>query len=90
MLLVPREAVLTDKGESVVYVAGTSSGGGPVAERRVVELGFTDELRAQIVSGVSVGEAVVVRGQRSLKHGSALKILPAEAPVVAGAGAEVR
>jgi len=102
VLLVPREAVLTDKGESVLYVAGAPAAdpqaesapaaGTQVAERRVVELGFTDDAHAQILSGVAEGEAVVVRGQRSLKHGATLKILPAGTvePAAAGAGAEAR
>lgn len=86
VLLVPREAVLTDKGESVLYVAAAPAGGEQVAERRVVELGFTDDTHAEILSGVAEGEAVVTRGQRSLKHGAPLKIMPAE-PVAAAAAA---
>ncbi|HPF36699.1 MAG TPA: efflux RND transporter periplasmic adaptor subunit [Candidatus Krumholzibacteria bacterium] len=73
-LLVPRGAVLTDKGEQVVFVPVPGEGG-VTAERRVVETGFTDEDHAQILSGLSDGEQVVVKGQRSLKHGSPLKIL---------------
>ncbi len=72
--LVPRGAVLTDKGESVVYV--------PVekddilsAERRIVEVGFTDDDHVQILSGLEPGDTVVIKGQRSLKHGAPLKIL---------------
>lgn len=69
-LLVPKGAVLTDKGERIVYVAADS-----VAERRVVEVGFQDEKHAEVVSGLSPGESVVIQGQRSLKHGQRLKIL---------------
>jgi membrane fusion protein (multidrug efflux system) len=90
VLLVPREAVLTDNGESVLYVAGALTGSEQLAERRVVELGFTDDTRAQILSGVADGEAVVIRGQRSLKHGAALKIVPAGTAAAAGAGVEAR
>ncbi|MFO7655028.1 MAG: efflux RND transporter periplasmic adaptor subunit, partial [Candidatus Krumholzibacteriia bacterium] len=100
VLLVPRAAVVTEKGETIVFVsgapqpaaeaapdqahgataAGTPSGApasasGTVAERRVVELGFTDDVHSQILSGVAAGERVVVKGQRSLKHGTPLKIL---------------
>ncbi len=76
-VLVPRSAVLTDKGETVVYVA--AGDGGASAERRVVEVGFTDDERAQIVAGLAAAERVVVKGQRSLKHGSKLKILDEKA-----------
>lgn len=73
-VLVPRGAVLTDKGETVVYVP-VDGEQGPTAERRVVETGFTDDDHAQILTGLASGESVVVKGQRSLKHGSPLKIL---------------
>ena len=56
------------------YVA-VDDGEGPAAERRVVELGFTDDLHAQILSGVVPGDRVVVKGQRTLSHGAPLKIL---------------
>jgi len=71
--LVPRVAVLTDKGESVVYTLTREEI--PAAERRVVEVGFTDDDHAQILSGLAVGEQVVVKGQRSLKNGSPVKVL---------------
>jgi len=70
ILLVPRTAVVTEKGEEIVYIAIHSN-----AERRTVEVGFTDSDNAEIVSGVAAGELVVTKGQRSLKHGVPLKIL---------------
>ncbi len=73
-VLVPRGAVLTDKGETVVYTL-TRGEDGPTAERRIVEVGFTDDNRAQIMSGLDAGERVVVKGQRSLKHGVPVKVL---------------
>jgi len=72
-LLVPRAAVVTEKSETFVFVA--VGGEAASAERRVVEVGFTDDDRAQILSGVAVGDLVVVKGQRSLEHGQPLKIL---------------
>jgi membrane fusion protein (multidrug efflux system) len=68
--LVPKIALVTDRGEQVVYVAADST-----AERRVVEVGFEDDDSAEIKSGVSPGDRIVVKGQRSLKHGSAIRIL---------------
>lgn len=75
VVLVPRGAVLTDKGETVVYVPVDDGEDGLVAERRIVELGFTDEDHAQILNGLSADEPVVIKGQRSLKHGAAVKVL---------------
>ena len=94
VLLVPREAVLTDKGESVVYVVAPAVGEADrLAERRLVEVGFTDDNHAQILSGVTAGEPVVVRGQRSLKQGAPVKVLAADtalATEAAGNGAVAR
>ncbi len=69
-VLVNKVAVVTDRSEQVVFVAADST-----AERRVVEVGFTDDEHAEIRSGIQPGERVVVQGQRSLKHGSPLKIM---------------
>ena len=70
-LLVPKVAVLSEKGERVLYCAAPDS----TAERRVVEVGFEDELHAQILDGVSEGETVIVKGQRSLKNGARIRIM---------------
>ena len=69
-VLVPKIALVTDRGEQVVYVAADST-----AERRVVEVGFVDDDFAEILDGVSPDEPVVVKGQRTLKHGSPVKVL---------------
>ena len=64
-------AVFTDQGEKIVYVAAADS----TAERRLVEIGFEDDNNAEIISGIETGETIVVKGQRSLKHGAVIKIL---------------
>jgi membrane fusion protein (multidrug efflux system) len=77
-LLVPSGAVFNDKGESVVYVVGEGGQEGPpgmVAHRRTVVVGFTDDRHTEILEGLTDGDAVVTRGQRSLKDGAAVKIL---------------
>jgi len=79
-VLVPRGAVLTDKGEQVVYTV-IRDDDGPAAERRVVTVGFTNDEHTQVLSGLAADEPVVTKGQRSLKHGMKLKIL--EGPGVA-------
>jgi Fe2+ transport system protein FeoA len=73
--IVPKIAVFTDRGDQVVYVAGDST-----AERRVVEVGFQDDANAEILNGVADGDRVVVKGQRSLKNGSAIKVVGKDAP----------
>jgi len=63
-VLVPREAVVREKGEDVVYVAQDGR-----ASMRVVEVGFRDDQSAEILSGVEEGEQVVVKGQGKLRRG---------------------
>lgn len=69
--LVPKISVFADRGDQIIYVAVVDS----TAERRVVEVGFQDGESAEIMSGVENGERVIVKGQRSLKHGSPIKII---------------
>ena len=71
-LLVPRVAVVTERGQRSVYVVD-----GDVARQRMVEVGFEDDQDAEIVSGLDVGELVVVQGQRSLRDGQPIAILDA-------------
>jgi len=72
--LVPKIAVVNDRGEQIVYVSQADT----TAERRVVEVGFQDDQNAEILNGVTIGDRVVVKGQRSLKHGAAIKVLDPE------------
>lgn len=69
-LLVPKTAVITEKGENFVYLAVDSQ-----AVRRPVELGYQDQARTEIAGGLEGGESVVVQGQRSLREGQPLQIL---------------
>ena len=71
VVLVPRFAVITDHDEQVVFIAAEDD----TAERRPVEIGYTDDDHAEITSGIKVGDRVVVKGQRRLENGSILKIL---------------
>ena len=69
--LVPKIALVNDRGEQVLFISQADS----TAERRVVEVGFEDDMNAEITQGLKAGERVIVKGQRSLKHGSAIKVI---------------
>ncbi len=77
-VLVPRSSVVTEKGETVVFVVSHKDSLS-VAQRRPVATGFTDQNNTEIIEGLDQGEQVVVRGQRSLKNGTALKIMSDDA-----------
>jgi HlyD family secretion protein len=56
VLLVPREAVVHENGESVVYVAG-----GKQPRRQRVELGTGSDTQFVVLSGVNEGDTLVVK-----------------------------
>ncbi|WP_162794633.1 efflux RND transporter periplasmic adaptor subunit [Nonomuraea lactucae] len=64
---VPASAIVSSGRESVVWVA--ASGG---AERRVVKLGAQGDAVVEVLSGLSVGERVVVKGADSVRQGQRL------------------
>lgn len=63
-LLIPKKALVEEAGERYVYLINNN-----VAARRVVEIGFTDDENAEVLSGIKKGEKVVVAGQGSLRDG---------------------
>ena len=73
-LLVPRNAVVQDRQQRIVYVVVDGR-----AQRRVVEVGFEQGNQAEILKGLVVGDSVVTKGQNSLKDGAAVKVLEADA-----------
>ncbi|MFQ5524811.1 MAG: efflux RND transporter periplasmic adaptor subunit [Thermoanaerobaculia bacterium] len=70
-VLVPREAVLRELQSAHVFVF-TDEG---KAEKREVELGLEEGLWVQAVSGLGVGDDVIVAGQGGLKNGAAVKLV---------------
>jgi len=66
-LMVPRDALLEDEKGSYLYVADRSN---RKARRRNVVVGELGPEEALIVSGVTTGEALIVRGQELLNDGA--------------------
>ena len=71
-LLVPRIAVVTERGQRSVYVVE-----GDAAQQRAVDVGFEDDDHAEILSGLEPGELVVIQGQRALRDGQPVSVLDA-------------
>ncbi|QTD52594.1 efflux RND transporter periplasmic adaptor subunit [Sulfidibacter corallicola] len=63
-MLVPSVAVFEEKGESILYVSNSGK-----AERRVVEVGFVESGKTEILEGITANDMVVVKGQRNLRDG---------------------
>jgi membrane fusion protein (multidrug efflux system) len=69
-LLVPRVAVVSDRGQRTIFVVD-----GETASQRQVEVGFEDDEHAEIIGGLDEGELVVIQGQRALRDGQPITIL---------------
>jgi RND family efflux transporter MFP subunit len=67
-LLVPKAAVRTDNGASVVFVVREDR-----AERRAVRAGAAEGDQVEIVSGLTAGERIVVEGPAGLADGARVK-----------------
>lgn len=69
-MLIPSIAVFEEQGKHVLFVVKDGK-----SEKRVVEVGFTDEGLTEILSGIEPDELVVSKGQRNLRNGVAVEIL---------------
>jgi HlyD family secretion protein len=67
-LLVPKGAVRTDAGQSIVFVVHDDR-----AERRAVKVGATEGEQVEIFSGLKAGERIVVEGVGTLTDGARVK-----------------
>jgi multidrug efflux pump subunit AcrA (membrane-fusion protein) len=74
VVLVPREAITREGDETAVFVVD-----GDKAQRRVVVLGITDGMHAEVQQGVKAGEQVIVHGQAGLPDGTKITIEKADA-----------
>lgn len=79
-LTVPRSAVVTEDGESAVYVVQAG-----VAHRVPVTLGYIDGERVEVLRGLANGDSVVTLGQNSLKDGTKVAVVNTSAPKAAAA-----
>jgi len=68
-LLVPREAVVKVGGKDVVWVIQENQ-----AKMKEVGLGESDGKQIAVLSGLSEGEEVVVKGQGSLQEGISVNV----------------
>lgn len=69
-VLVPADAVVTEDARDAVFVIADGK-----AQRREVEVGFSEGDVVQIVSGVETGETVVITGQAALRDGSPVDVI---------------
>ncbi len=69
-LLVTRDAVVTQRDESTVFVVRDGT-----AARQVVQLGYSMGQEVEILTGLDAGDKVVTTGQGGLKDGAPVRIV---------------
>jgi multidrug efflux pump subunit AcrA (membrane-fusion protein) len=69
-LVVPREAVLDEKGIRSVFIVN----GNQVIRKEVV-IGIDQERFLEILDGLKEGEQVIVKGQESVRNGSTVRVV---------------
>ncbi len=69
VVIVPAAALVREGEETAIFVAM-----GDKAQRRPVQIGLTDGMDIEIVSGVKAGEMVIVDGQAGLPDDATIKI----------------
>ncbi len=74
-VLVPKLAVVKEGGRDFLFVATAPVAKKSLAEKRVVELGYTRGGAIEVVSGVAAGEHVVVAGHTTLEDGETVEVL---------------
>lgn len=78
-IVVNKDCVINDGKKSYIFIANALK-----AEKREVTLGNTIDLETQVLSGVRVGERVIVEGLLTLADGSDIKDISIDAPIKTG------
>jgi membrane fusion protein (multidrug efflux system) len=81
--VIPREAVLRELQSAHVFVVD-----GELAEKRSVSLGLEEGSLVEAVSGLKLGEKVIIAGQGGLRDGAKVKILGSESVASDEAGGD--
>lgn len=69
VLVVPNKAVLKRENKEIVF-----TGAGGIAKQKEVKTGFKDENYTEIISGLELGEPVIVLGNYGLRDGAKIRV----------------
>ncbi len=78
-LLVAKPALVQEEERTFAFVVD-----GDRARKRMVELGLSNEYFAEVLSGLSEGDQVIVAGQTGLKDGALIELLDLDDPAAKG------
>ncbi len=71
--VIPTDAIIKEGNESFVYIAENGK-----AIRKVIETGISDGIRTEIISGIQVGDQLIIAGQSNLKDEMPIKLIGAK------------
>jgi RND family efflux transporter MFP subunit len=77
VLLVPASAIVQSTSGSAVFVVEDDH-----ARRRIVRTGVISEGRVEVISGLQVGDVVVITGTNNLRDGATVRVVNASATAV--------
>ncbi len=72
-MLLPSLALIEERGEYYLYVEENNK-----AVRKDVKVGYVIDDKTEVISGITLQDKVVVKGQRNLNDGNPLKVFTAE------------
>ena len=72
-LVIPRVALLTEDGKAAVYVVEKGK-----VVRKSVDVGFSGDGAAEILTGLTEGEQVITLGQNAVREGSSVAVVNAQ------------
>ena len=72
-LLIPVEAVVTEKAGSFAFVVNEGK-----AKKTPIKAGFNDGVNAEVISGLTGSEAVILVGKMTLADGAAVTVTEAK------------
>lgn len=74
-IVVPENAVQKNSmGESIVYVLQPENDSIGVAQRKMVEIGYSQANRVEVTSGLEPGDEIIVEGARNLRDQQKVKV----------------
>lgn len=70
VLTIPAHAIVMRDDQQTVFIADEEG----VIQRRVLNIGYTDDKIAEVLSGLSEQDVIVIEGQNKLREGSKIKL----------------
>ena len=70
VLTVPLHSIVMRDDQQTIFIADADG----IIQRRVLEVGYTDDKNAEIISGITEEDLIVLEGQNKLREGVKIKM----------------